>query len=134
MAFIDKVRELCSPLTMECLEKTFKLIITYDNIYTVWSNEPPNYLHGRVFIQIKFNALCTHYKDEEKEWKGRKFYLSEFMTDDEIIKTVWVAFKMCIEHEVMEGFKYAGKIIFNPHVPYTELITLTDKEIQRTHL
>ena len=134
MVFIDKVRKLCAPLTMECLEKKFDLIISYDNIYTIWTEESLNCLHGRTYIQIKYNTLCTHHEDEEKEWKGRKFYLSEFMTDDEIIKTVWVAFKMCIEHEIMEGFKYADKIIFNPHVPYTELITLADKEIQRTHL
>jgi hypothetical protein len=54
------------------------------------------------------------------------------MTDDEIIKTSYGAFKAAVEHEVMEGFKVDGIILFNPHVNFEELLKISHKEIKRS--
>ena len=54
------------------------------------------------------------------------------MTDDEIIKTCYAAFDACVKHEIMEGFKVDGKMLFNPHINFEALLTISDKEITRS--
>lgn len=34
-------------------------------------------------------------------------------------------------HEVMEGFTVDGKVLFNPHVNFEELLTISDREVTR---
>ena len=85
---------------------------------------------GRIFIQIVYDAVCSK-TGKVETWHGRKWYLSEYMTDDEIIKTIYAAFEAAIKHEILEGFKVDGKILFNPHVNFEELLKISDLEIQR---
>lgn len=85
---------------------------------------------GRVFIQCLYYAPCT-ISGEHKAWKGRKWYLSDHMTEDEVVKTCYVAFKMTVEHEVMEGFKLDGQRVFNPHTPYNVLMQAAQTEQYR---
>lgn len=88
------------------------------------------YKNGRPYLQIGYHAPCTK-TGKMGWWKGRKWYLSEFMTNDEIIKTAFAAFKAAIEHEVMEGFKMDGKVVFNPHVSFEALLSVTHQEVKR---
>jgi hypothetical protein len=53
------------------------------------------------------------------------------MSDDEIVKTCFTALEQAIKHEVMEGFKVDGIVLFNPHVNYTELLKISNREITR---
>lgn len=53
------------------------------------------------------------------------------MTDDEVVKTAYCAFEAAVKHEVMEGFKVDGKILFNPHMNFEALLSISDKEIYR---
>lgn len=86
--------------------------------------------NGRFYLQVAYNAPCTK-TDMMQTWKGRKWYLSEFMTRDEVVKTAYAAFKAAVEHEVMEGFTIDGKVLFNPHVSFEALLSITDQEVQR---
>jgi hypothetical protein len=86
--------------------------------------------NGRTFIQVVYSSVCTK-TDKEEVWHGRKWYLSEHMTDDEIVKTCYAAFEAAVKHEVMEGFKVDGKILFNPHINFEELLKISDREIER---
>lgn len=86
--------------------------------------------NGRLFIQIVYDAPCTK-TGKTKEWHGRKWYLSEHMTDDEVIKTAYAAFEAAVKHEVMENFKVHGGVLFNPHIDYKELLKISHKEISR---
>jgi hypothetical protein len=125
--FIDRVKELLTRVSMTCLDKDFFLIVEYDRKYEV---KDFMFMYPRVYIQIEYSASCT--KTEKIDtWKGRKWYLSEHMTDDEIIKTTYAAFEACVKHEIMEGFKIDGKILFNPHIDFEELLLITNKEIKR---
>lgn len=99
----------------------FMLRVERDNL------DPVN---GRVFLQVTYDAPCTK-TGEVKEWHGRKWYLSEHMTDDEIVKTAWCALEAAVKHETMEGFKVDGIILFNPHVNYSVLLTVSGYEVQR---
>lgn len=85
---------------------------------------------SRIYIQISYTANCVK-TDEYKLWTGRKYYLSDYMTEDEIIKTCFVAFKTAVEHEILEAFKVDKKTIFNPHVSYLELSKISHIEVNR---
>lgn len=43
-------------------------------------------------------------------------------TETSIIMTAWVAVKMIVEHELLEGFEYLNKKVFNPHKTIDQLI------------
>lgn len=117
---IQKVQQITDRITMSVFGVTFGLKVNSDY----------KYIEGRVFLQVYYAAPCTK-TGELLEWKGRKWYLSEHMTDDEIVKTAYTAFEAAIKHEVMEGFKVDGIILFNPHVNFEVLLSVSHQEITR---
>jgi hypothetical protein len=121
---LRRVQKLAEPIALEVFDKRFYIRIERD------CTRPRD---GRVFIQLVYYAKCNS-EGNEKEWHGRKWYLSPHMIDDEIIKTVFLAFKVVIEHEVLEGFKYDGKAVFNPHVNFEELVKIATREVARENV
>lgn len=117
---IQDTRDLLKRIKMSMFGKKFTIRCEVDNIYE----------DGRVFLQVVYFAACTK-TGEEQEWHGRKWYLSNYMTKDEVVKTCFTAFKAVIEHEIMEGFTVDNKVLFNPHVDFEELLKISDKEIKR---
>lgn len=111
---------------MDIMGKTFHVDIKED---AKAANFMP--LGARVYIQLYYYALCTK-SGKERAYKGRKWYLSEHMTDDEVIKTCYAAFETAVKHEIMEGFKVDGIVVFNPHVNYEELLKISHREITRS--
>lgn len=87
-------------------------------------------LGGRIYLQCAYDAPCS-VTGEAKEWRGRKWYLSEHMTEDEVVKTAFAAFKATVEHEVMEGFTFAGVRVFNPHVNFRALMAVSGRQVFR---
>jgi hypothetical protein len=87
--------------------------------------------NGRTFVQVLYYSPCNKTGVSET-WKGRKWYLSEFMTDDEIVKTCYAAWEAAMKHEVMEGFKMDNQTLFNPHTPYDELLKISHIEVTRS--
>lgn len=115
-----RVRQLTNRISLTCLGKNFEIIVSPDLKYG-----------ERIFIQLSYSAVCVK-SGVEDTWKGRKWYLSEHMADDEIIKTCFAAFEACIKHEILEGFKVDDKILFNPHVHFESLLAISHKEVMRT--
>lgn len=115
----EKVIQLVSRISLTCLDKPFTILVEADK-------------RGgdRIYLQVQYESKCTK-TGELDTWKGRKWYLSEFMTDDEVVKTAYCAFEAAVKHEVMEGFKVDGKILFNPHMNFEALLSISDKEIYR---
>lgn len=60
------------------------------------------------------NGKCN-VTGEPMSWNGRKWRLSQHMTDSEIVQTMLKAVLTAQEHEAREGFLYRGKAIFDPH-------------------
>lgn len=119
---LEQVESLCENIYMICLgNESFKLRVEKDN-------ENPK--SGRVFLQVVYKAPCIK-TGIRQEFHGRKFYLSKHMTQDEVVKTAFLAFKLAVEHEIMEGFSVGGKVLFNPHVDFTELLAISQKEVTR---
>lgn len=115
------------------LERVTKLtnriqIFMFERLFHVETKLSPK--EKRVYIQIKFWSRCSK-TGQGEIWKSRKWYLSEYMTDDEIVKTCYAAFKMAVEHEVMESFKVDGITLFNPHLDFEELLKISHKEVTR---
>lgn len=107
-------------ISMSALGTEFLLIVSRDQIHQ----------NGRIYLQVLYAAPCTK-TGQVQPFKGRKWYLSEFMTDDEVIKTAYCAFEAAVKHEVMEGFKVDDTILFNPHVNYEELLKISALEVSR---
>ncbi len=87
---------------------------------------------------IKANPLCGHNgtywylqvtlpPDEDgKVWKGRKWLLSDHMTEGEIVQTALMACLAAEEHEAREAFKYQGRALFGPHLTMQGLLRAAD--------
>lgn len=121
---MEKINLLLSHITANLFGIDFKIVAEYDKVYQTKEG------HARIYLQAKYTSACTE-TQEVKEWSGRKWYLSEYMTEDEIVKTAWCAFEKAVQHEVMEAFKFDGVRLFNPHVNYLELLSVSHKEIRR---
>ena len=50
------------------------------------------------------------------------------MCDTEVVRTVFVAIKQAMMHEIEEKFKFNGKRIFNPHRSIYALLEISTKE------
>lgn len=57
-------------------------------------------------------------------WRGRKWLLSEHMTDGEIVQTAFLATMTAMEHEVRELFTFQGQSVFDPHYDIHKLVAL----------
>lgn len=127
---LEYIKRLVETITAKCFLVIFEFKVSYDDKYTRMIDIIEGQPDGRIYIQVLYSTVCnkTNYL---KEWKGRKFYLSDHMTDDEIIKTCYFAFKTAIEHEIMEGFTVEDKILFNPHTNYKSLLKVSNDEIRR---
>jgi hypothetical protein len=120
---IGSIKDIISRIDISCLgNKNFGIRVERD----VKDKE-----NGRIFIQIMYTAPCTKTGMNEI-WRGRKFYLSDHMTEQEVIGTMFLAFKLAVEHEIMEGFKVDGKVLFNPHVSFEKLLEISEQEVTRT--
>lgn len=127
---LHRVEGLLNRVTMSLFGKLFTVKVSLDDEFTYFDPSTGENV-GRVYLQIVYTAPCTN-ENIVQEWKGRKWYLSKFMTNDEIIKTCYVAFKSAVEHEIMEGFKVDNTILFNPHTNFEALLSVSSKEITRS--
>lgn len=87
---------------VEC--KDFEFVVSYERTEG----------RDRPYLQIQCEDTCTQTGDDYR-WHGRKWFLSLYMTDSEIVQTCWAAAKMAMEHELRETFKWEGQPIFRPH-------------------
>ena len=117
---IDQVGQLLDQVKCKLFYSPFHIMTGRDMLH-----KP-----GRLFIQLWYNAADVK-NGIPKRWKSRKWYLSDYMTADEIIKTTFAAFRAAVEHEILEGFTVNGKILFNPHISVAALLTVCDEEVTR---
>ena len=47
--------------------------------------------------------------------EGRWFYLESGADKAHIVRTIWLAYQTFMHHEMLERFRFNGKLIFNPH-------------------
>ena len=121
MTKINQIEKLLERISFNLFEKEMKVFVHEDKAYKG---------SGRLYIQVEYAAPCNK-TNLNQVWYGSKYYLSEFMTNDEVVKKAYVAFEQAVKHEVMEAFKVDDIILFNPHVDFEELLKISHKEITR---
>lgn len=114
-----RVEKLLKRIKLECFGTKFKLVCEIDKVFG-----------GRYYLQIHYNASCNK-TGEMQEWHSGKRYLSEHMTDDEVVKQAYSLFETTVKHEIMEGFTIDNIPLFNPHTHYEELLKVSLNEISR---
>lgn len=77
----------------------------------------------RWYFQIFCEGRCN-VTGRDMNWSGRKWHLSKYMTDGELVQTVLKACLTAAEHEIREQFKYRGVSIFDPHYDIEKLVEL----------
>jgi hypothetical protein len=55
---------------------------------------------------------------------GRKEIVWSQSTESSVVKTCWLLIELMVRHELMEGFTYKGKRIFNPHNTIQQLMSI----------
>jgi len=80
---------------------------------------------GGNFLKVRFEDgnLKVHH--------GRKWYVSTYATESEVVQTALKAVLTVVEHEARETFTYMGRAIFGPHLNVRSLLGLVDaKELE----
>ena len=102
--------------TMESLQA-----IIGDISFKDWNIRLDRYANeGPAYIQCLFLDKDRHTGNVELQ-RCRKWVLSFFMTDSEVVRTVFLAIQQAVVHEAQEEFKYRGARIYNPHHDYNDL-------------
>jgi len=60
---------------------------------------------------------------EASPQNGRKWRLSEYAVENEVVQTVFAAISAWEEHERREKFRYLGQKVFSPHLDLGKLAT-----------
>ncbi len=66
------------------------------------------------YLQVQFVAPDSFTGIAEKQY-CRKWKLSYYMTDSELVSTAFEAVRRAMEHEVREDFRFNGEPVFRPH-------------------
>lgn len=130
---ITEITTLTERISLNCMDKQVHIMVDYDKVALAAINPVESPHPPRVYLQ-----LAAMIRDVETghmgEVTGRKWYLSEYMLPDEVIKTVWLAFEVYVRHEALEGFKLDGKALFNPHGDTLDLLTANIRTVKRPEL
>lgn len=78
----------------------------------------------RNFIAVSCPGDRCAVTGEPYAWKGRKWMISEWMTETEVVNTCLKAVLAAAEHEIRERFHYQGVSLYNPHIKVQDLIEL----------
>lgn len=73
---------------------------------------------GEVFVQVVYDEPdVDDLNGEIKTQYGRKWFISKFSTETEIVETCWAAVQRSMLHVAKENFYYRGARIYSPHIP-----------------
>jgi hypothetical protein len=75
------------------------------------------------YLQIQCLSTCNH-TGKPLDWTGRKWRLSEHMSDGEVVQTAFKAVLTALEHEARELFTYRQVSVFDPHYDIEKLVEL----------
>ena len=80
-------------------------------------------------IQMSYmEADVEHPELGPQEQKTRKWYASPYMTESELVETVWAMVVRSQMHVTAEHFKYKGRRVYSPHFDVQARIEMCDAE------
>lgn len=80
--------------------------------FEITPNNDPN--NPGWFVNVAFQRPDTH-TGEIGTGRGRKEFIAKGAYQSGIVKTGWLLVELVVRHELMEGFHWRGKRVFNPH-------------------
>ena len=86
-----------------------------------------SFYYNKDYLQVEWDGIDSVSK-QPRRCKGRKWYLSPYMTHSELIQTALAAVLAIEEHEAREAFRYKGQAVFGPHFNAEALVELCKKE------
>lgn len=98
----------------------------------VFDDGAPYYFHvrsdrnGDLFLQAHYIDTCVINGTPERQWT-RKWKLSPYMTQSEIVQTVFLLCKTSMEHRLRERFKWRDRRVFGPHFDVQALWEICDR-------
>lgn len=66
------------------------------------------------YLQVQFYAPDSFTGEIERQY-CRKWMLSRFMTDSEIVRTAFKAVEAAVLHELQEDFRFMDEPVYRPH-------------------
>lgn len=103
-----------------------KLISYKDGYRLICETDKTDPENGRLYLQVECDRPDV-FTGVMGTGRGGKAYLSEHMTDGEIVKIAFGLFKAYEEHECREFFKLQGRAIFGPHISVEALWEVADR-------
>jgi hypothetical protein len=79
---------------------------------------------GMIYLQVACDEGTCNISGKPLSWTGRKWRLSPYMTDGEVVQTAFMAVMAANEHETREKFTYRGVSVFDPHYDIEKLVEL----------
>lgn len=79
-----------------------------------------------IFLRVLCNSDRCNITNEEMNWTGRKWVISRYACESEIVQTCLKAILTAVEHETREKFLYKGRMIFGPHIDVNVLLRISD--------
>lgn len=76
-----------------------------------------------LYVQVQFEDVDAD-TNILSQLQGRKWLLSPYMLDDEVVKTCYMAVMTALQHEAMESFKLDGQAPFHPHHSAFDMLNL----------
>lgn len=84
------------------------------------------YPDGTPWLQVHCPEGVDTVTSEPSAWSGRKWPLSYYMTDTEIVQTAWMAVQRALIHEASEMFKFMDAAIFDRHISVYRLVEVVN--------
>ena len=111
------------------IEDGWELLLREDEVY---KDKDGN---GRLYLQIQFEAPDNMGDDPptvERQF-CRKWYLSPYMTKQEVVRTAYKAYQAAVLHETAEKFTYKNKMIYSPHFDVDILANVLEEDKRANH-
>ncbi len=81
---------------------------------------------GDCYLQVEATVPDVCGDGAARVMHGRKWRLSSYMTDSELVQTALMAVLAWLEHEAREQFLYKGRPVLGPHFSVDRLWELAD--------
>lgn len=83
---------------------------------------------GGFHLQVQYLELDIDQPDnpEPQLQKARKWYVSAFSTETEIVETAFAACRRSMDHVLKEHFMYKGRRVYSPHFDVNARIRMCD--------
>lgn len=78
-------------------------------------------------VQVSYMGPDVDPPHEYRLQKGRKWYVSPWATETEIVNTVFMAVSRFVQHELEERFTYQGHRTHSPHMSIQDRIRIAER-------